>query len=222
MRAMASLSGFGQRLSQLRQAFAQTRAADNKLVGYMVAAAAGTFSVISGLGVVLDQPIAGPLLGLLLAAMAAMIVLGLRAQRAALGAIEGQPGAAAAVLQSMRGRWKVTPAVGVTRKQDFVHRVVGRPGVVLVGEGASARVTSLLKQEKRRVARTVGDTPVHEVSVGDREGQVPLRQLQNHMAKLPRALKAGDVDTLDRKLRALGHSDLPMPKGPMPRPGRRR
>jgi hypothetical protein len=139
---------------------------------------------------------------------------------AAIGAIDGKPGAAAAVLQTARG-WRVTPAVAFTRKQDFVHRAVGRPGVVLVGEGAPARVSSLLKQEHRRIARIVGNTPVHEVSVGNGEGQIPLRNLQAHITRLPRTLKQGDVSGLDTKLKALSDNDLPMPKGPMPRMKRR-
>jgi hypothetical protein len=36
----------------------------------------------------------------------------------------------------MRGDWRVTPAVGFTREQDLVHRVLGKPGVILVAEGA--------------------------------------------------------------------------------------
>ena len=31
--------------------------------------------------------------------------------------------------------WKIDPVVGFTKQQDIVHRVVGPPGIVLVGEG---------------------------------------------------------------------------------------
>lgn len=176
-----------------------------------------TLLVCVGIGALVGQLLGGIVFGLLLALASAFVVFGRRSSAAALAAIEGRPGAAVAVLQTMRGPWRVTPAVAFTRKQDFVHRVVGRPGVVLVGEGASARVTALLRQERRKVARAVGDTPVHEVSVGDREGQVSLGQLQVHLARLPRALKPRAIGALDTRLSALGGADVPLPKGPMPR-----
>jgi hypothetical protein len=80
---------------------------------------------------------------------------------------------------------------------------------------------SLLKQEHRKVARVAGDTPIHEISVGTGNGQVPLRQLQGQVARLPRALKPDDVKALDQKLAAIDEG-LPMPKGPLPRGVRRR
>ena len=51
-----------------------------------------------------------------------------------------------------------------------VHRAVGRPGVVLVGEGAPSRVGNLLAQEKKKVSRFVPDVPVYEVQAGDEAG----------------------------------------------------
>lgn len=63
--------------------------------------------------------------------------------------VEGQVAAAAAVLQSMRGNWVVTPAVAFNRNQDLVHRVIGRPGVVVVGEGVPGRTVGLMAQERR-------------------------------------------------------------------------
>jgi hypothetical protein len=121
----------------------------------------------------------------------------------------------------MRGAWRVQPAVAVTRNQDFVHRAVGRPGIVLVGEGASHRVSQLLVQEKRKVGRAAPDVPVYEVNVGDEASQVPIRRLQGHLNKLPRNLKPAAVRELDNRLRALGASQPPLPKGPIPgfRPG---
>ena len=209
-----------QRLSQLRLAFVQTKAIDPKLVPLLLAVCGGIFAVALLIGFLTGHPIIGGVFGLLFALMAGLVIFGRRTSVAALGAIEGKPGAAAAVLQSARG-WRVTPAVAFTRKQDFVHRAVGRPGVVLVGEGAPARVSSLLKQEQRRITRVVGDIPVHEVSIGNAEGQIPLRNLQAHITRLPRKLKPAEVSSLETKLHALADNDLPMPKGPMPRMKRR-
>lgn len=214
--------GLRTRVSQLQLAFASTRRTDPRLVPYMAGAAAIALVLCVAIGALAGQVWLGVLFGVLLAVGAALLVFGQRASAAAIGSIEGQPGAAAAVLQSQRRGWQVTPAVAFTRKQDFVHRAVGRPGVVLVGEGAPARVTSLLKQEKRRVARVVGETPVHEVAIGSGEGQVSLRDLQLHLTRLPKALKPADVTALATRLDALGTSEPPLPKGPMPRAPRRR
>ena len=220
--AMASKSNFTQRLAQLRLAFTSTREADPRLVAYLLIAAAVGFVIPTVLGVVFDRPVFGTLVGVLLACLAALSVFGRRASAAQFAAIQGTPGAAAAVLQSMRGPWRVTPAVAFTRKQDFVHRVVGRPGVIMVGEGSPARTTSLLKQEQRKVARAAGDVPVHTVLVGDGEGQVSLPRLQRHLMSLGRNIKAKEVGPLDTRLSALGGGDLPLPKGPLPRSPRQR
>jgi hypothetical protein len=197
-------------------AFSQTRAVDSRLIPYMAVAALAGLVLPLALFIVLGAPVVGVLVGLFTAGASATIVLGIRAQKAAIAQIEGQPGAALAVLQQLRGAWKVTPAVAFSGKQDLVHRVVGRPGVILVGEGRRARVKALLKQEARKTARISGDVPVHEVSVGTADGQVELSELRVHVMKLPRAMKAKEIGPLDRRLHALGGSDLPIPKGPIP------
>jgi hypothetical protein len=86
--------------------------------------------------------------GVLLGVLTAMILFGRFAQQAQYSAIDGQLGAAAAILQSMRGDWTVTPAVAGNRTMDVVHRAVGKPGVVLVGEGGPSRVAALLGAER--------------------------------------------------------------------------
>jgi len=106
------------------------------------------------------------------------------------------------------------------RGRDLVHRAIGRPGIVLVGEGAPPRVAQLIVQERRKVARVAADTPVYDVQVGDEDGQVPLRKLQAHLGKLPRNLKPAQVNAVDARLRALGGATVPIPKGPLPKSGR--
>ena len=78
---------------------------------------------------------------------------------------------------------------------------------------------TLVVNEKKKLARFVGDVPVYDVIVGEGEGQVPLRGLEKHFAKLPRNVKPKDVNVLDRKLKAMAPA-LPIPKGPVPRGGR--
>lgn len=205
------------RLQQIRTVFEQTRAADPRLLPVMIGVAATALVVPVVVGLVFNALVFGIVAGAALAPLGAMMILGRRAQKTQLEAIEGQPGAAAAVIEAMRGQWRLTPAVAVTRKQDLVHRVVGRTGVVLVGEGSPARVRSMLQQEKRRLSRVVGDdVPIHEISVGDGKDQVPLQRLRSALVKLPGKLKRKQIAELDTRLAALGDSQLPMPKGPMP------
>jgi hypothetical protein len=167
-------------------------------------------------GILFDSPFIFLPLALITGALAAMIVFGRRAQGSAYRQVEGQPGAAAWVLEGMRGDWRVTSGVAGTQQMDAVHRVLGRPGVILVAEGVPARVRGLLAQEKKKVARVVGDTPIYDITVGDDEGQVPLRKLSTHVMKLPRNLTAAEVNSLARRMSALGGTRMPVPGGPLP------
>jgi hypothetical protein len=182
----------------------------------------------SGLAVLVVLVVAGLLtglagylipLGILGGILLSVFLFGRFAQTAQYSTIEGQPGAAAAVLQSMRGNWTVTPAIAANRNMDVVHRAVGRPGVVLIGEGSPNRLPSLLAAEKKRVARVAFDVPVYDFQVGDGEGQIPLRRLQKKIMRLPRNLKGPQVADLNFRLKALPQT-LQAPKGPMPRGGR--
>jgi hypothetical protein len=116
----------------------------------------------------------------------------------------------------MRGNWQVTAGVAGTPQMDAVHRVLGRPGVVLVAEGNPNRVRGLLAQEKKRVSRVVGDTPIYDIIVGDDAGQVPLRKLSSHVTKLPRNITAGEVNALNKRMSAMGGQRMPVPGGPLP------
>jgi hypothetical protein len=77
----------------------------------------------------------------------------------------------------LRRGWKTDPAVAFTKQQDVVHRVVGPPGIVLVGEGNPNRLRQLLATER---ASTSGSPPTPRStrsSCGDGEGEVPLPKL---------------------------------------------
>lgn len=210
----------GGRFDQVRTVFAFTRERDPRLVPLLALPAAAIFAVLLGVGFAVGHPIYLGVLGVLLAVLWVTSTFSRRSMSAQYASVEGQPGAAAAVLQGMRGDWRVSAAVSVNRNADLVHRVAGRPGVVLVGEGAPSRVAQLIAQEKRRVLRVAADVPVYEVLVGDGEGQVPLRKLQQHLVRLPRNLRAAQVDGVESRLRALGGPSAPIPKGPLPRGAR--
>ncbi|MET9673676.1 DUF4191 domain-containing protein [Streptomyces sp. NPDC006482] len=207
------------RLKQIALTYKMTRKADPK-VGLIVAGVGiGVLGVLLAIGFLIGHPVYLGILGFVLALLAAAIVFGRRAERAAFGQMEGQPGAAAAVLQNVGRGWTTTPAVAMNRSQDVVHRAVGRAGIVLVAEGNPNRVKTLLAAEKKRMNRVVVDVPVHDVIVGDGEGQVPLKKLRTTMLKMPRVLTGPQVTATNDRLRAMGDlmSNMPLPKGPMPK-----
>src|SRR5229473_4531778 len=207
------------RLKQIRMVAGIIRKDNPKALPLVVLTGVGVIAVFVIVGLLTG--LAGVLIPLGVAGgrIAAMVLFGRFAQAAQYSAVEGQPGAAAAILQSMRGGWTVTPAVAANRNMDVVHRAVGRPGVVLVGEGAPTRLGSLLAAEKKRISRVAYDVPIYDIQVGKEEGQVPIRKLQRKIMRLPRNLKPAEVSELNYRLKALPQS-LQAPKGPMPKSGR--
>ncbi len=214
-----------ERLEQIVATWQRTRELDPRLIPWVAGAGLLSLGVWLALGWWLFSPLVGAIAGVLLGGVAAVLVFGRRSQQAQIADIAGMPGAAAAVLNAMRGQWFVTPVVAVTRSEELVHRVVGRPGVVLVGEGDSrSRLKQLLAKERKRMGRVVGDdVPVHTVLVGDGDGddEVPLTSLQMHLGKLPREVDKGDVPKLDRKLKPLDKGNIPVPEGYVGNPGKK-
>jgi hypothetical protein len=205
-----------QRRAQVLQAFNIQRREDKVLLPLMIGVFLVVTAVVFGLGFLVGQQWVALPLGLTLGVLSAILIFGRRVQRNVFAKAEGQPGAAAWALENLRGGWKVTPAVAGTTQLDAVHRVIGRPGVVLVAEGAPHRLKPLLAQEKKRVSRLIGDTPIYDVTVGNGEGQVPLAKLPRHLAKLPRNVTSAQIAGLENKLAVLATRAAAMPKGPLP------
>jgi hypothetical protein len=203
-------------LGMMSQAYKLTYKNDPKLPWVMLIAFVVVVAVIELIGILLGSPFLFLPIAVLLGLLAALVIFGRRAQGTAYRQVEGQPGAASWVLEGMRGDWRVTSGVAGNRELDAVHRVLGRPGIVLVAEGNPNRVRGLIAQEKRRIAKVVGDTPIYDITVGDGEGQVPLKKLSAHVMKLPRNLSAGEVNALGRRMSALGGARMPVPGGPLP------
>jgi len=201
---------------QIFQAFNMQRKEDKALIPIMLGAFVVVAGVFFSVGLIWHLQWFLLPIGVALGLLAAMILFGRRVQKNVYGKAEGQPGAAAWALENMRGRWRVTPSVAGTTQLDAVHRVLGRPGVVLVAEGAPHRVKTLLAQEKKRVSRVVGDTPIYDFIVGNDEKQVPLRRLQQTIMKLPNNLKPAQIDALEKRMSALAARGAQLPKGPMP------
>jgi hypothetical protein len=204
------------RLKQIKMVAGLINKSNPKAMPIVIGSGLGVLAVMIVVGLLIGQVWYFIPLGLLLGLLVAMILFGRYSQAAQFSAIEGQPGAAAAVLQNMRGNWTVTPGIAGNRNMDIVHRAVGRPGVILIGEGSPNRLASLLSAEKKRVARVAYEVPIYEFVIGDGEGQVPISKLQRKIMRLPRQLKPAAVSDVNHRLKAL-QPTLQAPKGPIPR-----
>jgi hypothetical protein len=207
------------RIKQIRMVAGIIRKANPRALPIIAAAGLGILAICIVIGLVFTVLSFMIPLGILLGVLAAMILFGRYAQSAQFAMIEGQPGAAAAVLQNLRGNWTVTPAISANRNMDVVHRAVGPPGVVLVGEGSPNGLASLLSAEKKRVSRVAYEVPIFDIQVGDLDKQVDIKKLQKTVMKLPRNLKGPAIADLNFRLKALPQQ-LQMPKGPVPRSAR--
>lgn len=210
----------GGRVAQVRAVWTLARKSDPKLALRVFGPALAALVVLVVVGVLIGHVVYLSILAVVAALLVGTSIFGRRATSSMYAQVEGQPGAAASVLQTLRGDWRVTPAVAMTRNMDFVHRVVGRPGIVLVGEGSPAQLRQLIVDQKKKIGRVAPDTPIHDFVVGDDEGQVPLRKLQREVMKLPRVLKGGEIGAVEQRMRAIGGTAMPVPKGPMPKTGR--
>jgi hypothetical protein len=204
------------RLKQIRMVAGLIHKSNPKAMPIVFGSGLGVLAVLVVVGLLTDLAAFLIPLGVLLGLLVALILFGRYSQAAQFSAIEGQPGAAAAILQNMRGNWTVTPGIAGNRNMDMVHRAVGRPGVILIGEGSPKGLASLLAAEKKRVARVAFEVPVFEFQIGNGEGQVPISKLQRKIMRLPRQLKPAAVSDINHRLKAL-QPTMQAPKGPIPR-----
>ena len=204
------------RLKQIRLVAGVIRKSNPKAMPIVFGSGLGVLALMVVVGLIIGPLWLYIVLGVLLGLLVALILFGRYSQSAQFAAIEGQPGAAAAVLQNMRGNWTVSPAIAGNRNMDVVHRAVGRPGVILIGEGNPSRLASLLAAEKKRVARVAYEVPITEFIIGHGEGQVPISKLQRKIMRLPRQLKPAAVSDINHRLKAL-QPTMQAPKGPIPK-----
>jgi uncharacterized protein DUF4191 len=222
------------RLKQLLYAYRMTKDIDPRLTVAILGWGGGAFAVVFALlFLLLGGSIFGivfaAVMGVLIGALVALSTLSRRVQRSAYARIDGQPGAAAAVLeQSLKRGWAMTPAVQFNRQQDLVHRLIGRAGILLIAEGDPNRVTQLVATERKSIARYLGpDVEVEALTVGDdtAAGQVPLSKLAQTVTR--RGMRGRSkltqlqVSEYAKRLAAVNSGPMAnMPKGPMPRGGR--
>ena len=204
------------RFKEIRDAYAVTKSVKPWIGALLIGSALITLAAAVGIGFIFGNPVYAAFVGIPVSLLIAMLIFTRVAGAAAYASIEGQLGAGASVLMSIRKGWVTTPAVAVNKNQDMVHRSIGRAGIVLTGEGGFG-VKQMLQDERKKSERYAPGAPITEIIVGDGEGQVPLRKLQKRLAKLPKKLTAHQMRELRARLKAVGGMSLPIPKGPMPK-----
>ena len=213
------------RIQQFRQTYQLTKKTDPRIGLWLL----GAFLLVGGIGFVVFYFLlpSNGLLGLVMAivggvlfgTLAALILFGRRAQRSAYSQMDGQRGAAGAALRMLRRGWKTREEpVAITKQMDVVYRVVGPPGIVLIGEGNHNRLRQLMATERRKHERVASETPIREVICVNGEGEVPLAKLVRHVQKLGREVKPAEMTDILNRLKALDaqRSNIPIPKGPVP------
>ncbi|MBO1750624.1 DUF4191 domain-containing protein [Actinotalea sp. BY-33] len=200
---------------QIWQAYQMTRRADPAVTWWMLAVFVGVLAVALVIGLLVNMVIYLLVVGLPFAFLGALFLLARRAEAAAYSQIEGQPGASISALRTIRRGWDFPeePTAVDPRTQDLVFRGIGRPGIVLVGEGPAHRIPKLLEAERRKVSRVLPNVPVILIQSGREEGQVPLRKLPRTVQKLKPSLTKQEVSEVTKRLKALGGARLPVPKG---------
>lgn len=200
---------------QVWQAYQMTREQDPAVTWILLAVFFGIVALGLVIGLLTGHWVYLLLLSLPFALLGAMFTLTRRAERAAYGRIEGQPGAAISALGTIRRGWTFTqePVAMAPRTQDMVFRGVGRAGIVLVGEGPSHRIDKLLESERKRTARVLPNVPITLIEVGREEGQVPLPQLARKVQRLKPTLTKVETGEVVKRLTALGAMKVPVPKG---------
>ena len=215
-KAAPEKSSFGTRLKQIGMVFSFTAKRDKLFIPLVVVGVIVPLAAVAVLILVLGAGWMWAPVGVMMALLAVMIVLNLRSNKAMMIEAEGQPGASASIVETMRGDWRVTPAVASTTQLDMVHLVIGRPGVILLGEGNPQRVRQLIGQEKRRLSKVIGTAELRDFTVGNGEGEIPLAKLRVTLMKLPRTITGKDVNALDKRLKALSARPQ-LPKGAIPK-----
>ncbi|GAA3617521.1 DUF4191 domain-containing protein [Microlunatus ginsengisoli] len=169
-------------------------------------------------GIIVGHWIYLPILGLSIGILLAMVILVQRAKKATYKRYAGQAGSAEVALGMLPKQWVSTPVIAVTRQRDAVHRTVGPGGIVLIGEGEPGRLKAILAGEVKKHERVAYGVKVTTIVMGDKEGQVPLDKLADHIRKLPKVLQAHQITDVKQRLRALDavRPQIPVPKGPMP------
>lgn len=213
------------RLATLRQSFTMIRRLDPMVVWWMLLGFVVGFGVVWALGWWLGHPWLALLSAVPAGFLGAAFMLNRRGNTAMYGALDGQPGAVGAALQGMgkRGWYADTTPVAMdaargTKVSDLsgaamVFRALGRPGVVLLGEGPRSRAEALLRAEAKKVGRVAPGVPVETFYVGDGEGDLPLAKVSSRLTRMKPVLTKEETSLVNKRLKAITGLKPPVPAG---------
>ena len=206
------------RIRQIIRAYQVTHEYDRALPYLLIGAFILPIAIGVAVGLLWGYAFNVIFLGVMVGILGAMIVLVRRAKAATYKRYAGQTGSAEVALQMLPKKWVSTPAIAANRNRDVVHRTLGPGGLVLIGEGEPGRVRQLLASEVKKHERVAYGVTVTTVIMGNKEGQVPLDKLADHIRKLPKTLQPHQITDIKQRLRALDalRPPVPVPKGPMP------
>lgn len=204
---------------QLKETYRVTVEVDPQAKLLVPGVAVGVALVVTLIGLLLPPWWMWLITGIMAGLVAALYLLLSRAKKATYKRYAGKPGSAEVAFSMLdKKKWDYSAGLTATKQLDIVHRVVGRPGIVLIGEGSPARLKAILASEQKKHEQVAYGVPVTTLIMGDEPGQVPLEKLADHLKKAPKALKPVQLTEVRQRLRALDavRPKLPLPKGPMP------
>ena len=215
--------------SMLKDAYALTRANRPWVIVVTILLIALVWAAGWVIGFSTGNPITFIILSLPISVLVGFFFFTRQANKAAFDSIENQLGAAASVMMGIRSGFTTEPAVNVNRQQDMVHRVIGRAGVILVGESSPehkstvAALKSLIHDEKKKIERFLPEVPITTLIAGTparypgiESEVVTLTKLQKKLKKLDKKLTKNQMRELRVRMKAIGGLNMPVPKGPMP------
>jgi hypothetical protein len=206
------------RLRQIAVAYQRTHEYDKALPYLLI----GSFllPVVVGIlvGILFAGLVSSIILGVAVGVLLAMLMLVRRTKAATYKRYAGQAGSAEVALAMLPKKWVSAPAIAATRQLDAVHRTLGPGGLVLIGEGEPGRLKNLLASEARKHEKIAYGVKVTTIMMGNKEGQVPLEKLADHIRKMPKVLEAHQITEIKSRLTALDaiRPQVAVPKGPMP------
>ncbi|MGF2947951.1 DUF4191 domain-containing protein [Microbacterium alcoholitolerans] len=156
--------------------------------------------------------------GLMFGILSAMFLMTRLSTKAMYQKIDGMPGATGHVLSTSLGRrWQASDTpVGINPKtQEAVYRVIGRGGIVVVGEGTRGRLTRLINEERQKAQRVAQGVPVTVLYVGHGEDDVAIADLSKTIKKIPKTIDKATMAAVIRRIESVSQSlsSLPIPKG---------
>ena len=153
---------------QFWQAFNLQRKQDKKLIPLMLLAIVGMALLFFLIGLLWGGQWFMLPLGIGLGFVLAMYIFSKRLEGSMYEKVGDTPGAAGWTLENMRNTvgivWHTKTGVAMNTQMDSVHRVVGNPGVVLVGEGEGQVPLKKLQRELLKLPRNYKKNEVYSVN----------------------------------------------------------